>query len=86
MVHFKDDVDDSQLNLEERIFNIAAINDRVAYMNELEGLNRDFQTKVNTLPFVCLDNNELIIIVSNIGSKWWTVGFCLRRGIRPFNR
>lgn len=47
MVHFIDQEDNNQINLEDRIFNIAAINERVSMMNKLEGLNRDFQTKVN---------------------------------------
>lgn len=46
MVHFIDQPDKNEINLEDRIFNIAAINERVSIMNKLEGLNRDFQTKV----------------------------------------
>ncbi|KAG2215350.1 hypothetical protein INT46_011720 [Mucor plumbeus] len=49
MVHFIDQEDNNQINLEDRIFNIAAINERVSMMNKLEGLNRDFQTKYMTL-------------------------------------
>lgn len=47
MVHFIDGEETTQPDLEERIFNIAAMNDRVAMMDRLEGLNRDFQTKVS---------------------------------------
>jgi hypothetical protein len=46
MVHFIDEDDSAQLKLEECISTIANINDRVSYMDKLEGLNRDFQTKV----------------------------------------
>lgn len=46
MVHFIDQGDIAQMNLEERIFEIAAVNDRVSNMDKLEGLNKDFQTKV----------------------------------------
>ncbi|GAA5812592.1 hypothetical protein MFLAVUS_006049 [Mucor flavus] len=49
MVHFTDEEDKSQVNLEDRIFQISAVNDRVSYMDKLEGLNRDFQTKFMTL-------------------------------------
>ncbi|CAO3631126.1 unnamed protein product [Mucor fragilis] len=49
MVHFIDQPDKNEINLEDRIFNIAAINERVSIMNKLEGLNRDFQTKYMTL-------------------------------------
>lgn len=49
MVHFIDEEETKQPDLEERIFNIAAMNDRVAMMDKLEGLNRDFQTKVGLL-------------------------------------
>jgi COP9 signalosome complex subunit 3 len=47
MVHFIDDEETKQPDLETRIFNIAAMNDRVARMDKLEGLNKDFQTKVS---------------------------------------
>lgn len=46
MVHFIDQGDVAQMSLEDRIFQIAAINDRVSNMDRLEGLNKDFQTKV----------------------------------------
>ncbi|KAI8636394.1 hypothetical protein BD408DRAFT_426218 [Parasitella parasitica] len=49
MVHFIDQEDSDHISLENRIFDIAAINERVAIMNRLEGLNRDFQTKYMTL-------------------------------------
>lgn len=47
MVHFIDDDERKDtLNLEERLLQVASVNDRVAYMDKLEGLNKDFQTKV----------------------------------------
>lgn len=46
MVHFIDQGDVAQMSLEDRIFQIAVINDRVSNMDRLEGLNKDFQTKV----------------------------------------
>ncbi|GAN10932.1 COP9 signalosome complex subunit 3 [Mucor ambiguus] len=49
MVHFIDQTDKNEINLEDRIFSIAAVNERVSFMNKLEGLNRDFQTKYMTL-------------------------------------
>ncbi|KAG2194865.1 hypothetical protein INT47_002659 [Mucor saturninus] len=49
MVHFIDQRDVAQMSLEDRIFQIAAINDRVSNMDKLEGLNKDFQTKYMTL-------------------------------------
>lgn len=46
MVHFIDQKDVAQTSFEDHIFQIAAINDRVSTMDKLEGLNKDFQTKV----------------------------------------
>lgn len=57
MVHFIDQPDKNEINLEDRIFNIAAINERVSIMNKLEGLNRDFQTKV-TFIWLIEDNSK----------------------------
>ena len=48
MVHFSDEEEDfKHLDLEARILQIATLNDRVSYMDKLEGLNKDFQTKVD---------------------------------------
>jgi hypothetical protein len=48
MVHFNDDEEEEekQSKLEESILNLSTINSRISYMDKLEGLNRDFQTKV----------------------------------------
>lgn len=48
MVHFNDDDEEEerQSKLEESILNLSTINNRISYMDKLEGLNRDFQTKV----------------------------------------
>jgi hypothetical protein len=49
MVHFddSDEILQPALNLEERIFKAISMNDKVAAMDKLEGLNKDFQAKVN---------------------------------------
>lgn len=47
MVHFIDEDESATVKLEDRIAHIASINERVSYMDKLEGLNRDFQTKVS---------------------------------------
>ncbi|KAI8875314.1 hypothetical protein K501DRAFT_299412 [Backusella circina FSU 941] len=51
MVHFddSDDVLQPALNLEQRIFKAISVNDRVAAMDKLEGLNKDFQAKYMVL-------------------------------------
>ncbi len=41
-----EDEKDNNLDLEDRLLKIASVNDRVSYMDKLEGLNKDFQTKV----------------------------------------
>lgn len=48
MVHFNDEEEEEekQSKLEESILNLSTINSRISYMDKLEGLNRDFQTKV----------------------------------------
>lgn len=47
MVHFNDqDKQEEDLNLADRILQITKVNDRVSYMDKLEGLNKEFQTKV----------------------------------------
>lgn len=47
MVHFEDqDKQEENLNLVDRILQITNVNDRVSYMDKLEGLNKEFQTKV----------------------------------------
>ncbi|KAI8991101.1 hypothetical protein BDF20DRAFT_842680 [Mycotypha africana] len=47
MVHFNIvQNEEQQKNIEDRILEISTLNDRVAYMNKLEGLNRIFQGKV----------------------------------------
>ena len=46
MVHFTDEEQVTQPNLEQQILTIAKLNERIAIMNRLEGLNRDFQAKV----------------------------------------
>ncbi|KAG1155649.1 hypothetical protein G6F37_008355 [Rhizopus arrhizus] len=51
MVHFNDDEEEEekQSKLEKSILNLSTINSRISYMDKLEGLNRDFQTKYMTL-------------------------------------
>lgn len=50
MVHFEDqDKQEENLNLVDRILQITNVNDRVSYMDKLEGLNKEFQTKYMTL-------------------------------------
>lgn len=46
MVHFNDVEEEKQNKLEESILNVSNINNRILYMDKLEGLNREFQTKV----------------------------------------
>ncbi|KAG1451747.1 hypothetical protein G6F56_008000 [Rhizopus delemar] len=49
MVHFNDVEEEKQNKLEESILNVSNINNRILYMDKLEGLNREFQTKYMTL-------------------------------------